>query len=187
MTQTKKHSSWVGNLIQGILMIVLAIVVFNNPQTVLSTIAIWLGIGVAGAGLIGIISWFNADKDQRSTMSILGSVVMLLVGLSMAFEIAITIKAITMIFGAFTAFLGLTMLLSSLNNRSEWSLWWVVSLLGLFTLITGIKAIFDSYSGSESISFIIGMAILLSGFGLIALALLKRKVVIAIKKKIGTK
>ena len=183
MKETKIISGWVGNLIQGILMIVLAFIIFNNPQTVLSAIALWLGIGVAIGGVIGIIIWYNADQEERNGLNVFGSIVMVLAGLAMAFKLAITIKAITMVFGALTVILGVLILTSSIKNRAIWSLWWVVAIFGLLTIVTGMKAFFDVMYGSESISLIIGLTILFSGIGLIALALLKRKVVNAIKSK----
>lgn len=183
MAKTVIITGWAGNLIQGLLMIVLAIVIFNNPQTVLSAIALWLGISIAIGGVIGLISWYNADKEHRSTLNIIGGVIMILAGLSMAFQLAITMKAITMVFGALTAFLGFIILVSSIRNKDGWSLWWVVLLLGILTIITGVKAFYDVIYGSESISFIIGLTLLFSGIGLVALALLKRKIVSMIKKK----
>jgi uncharacterized membrane protein HdeD (DUF308 family) len=166
-------------------MIILSIIIFNNPETVLSALAFWLGITVAIGGLAGLISWFETTKQERNMYSLIGSIVMLLAGLLMIFKLMATVKAITMLFGVLTTILGFVILSSSWKNKPNWSLWWLAAILGIFTLITGIKGVFDSYSGSESISNIIGLAVLFSGLGLIALAVLKRKVVTSVKEKIS--
>lgn len=183
MIKTLLFRGWVGTLIQGLLMIVLSIIIFNNPESVLSALSFWLGITITIGGLAGIIAWFSTQSHERSIYNIIGSIVMLLAGLMMIFKLAITVKAITMVFGLLTIILGLVILSSSLKNKSNWSMWWLVALLGVLTLITGLKSFFDSYSGSESISNIIGLAVLFAGIGLVALGFLKRKIVNKVKTK----
>ena len=110
MIKTILFRGWIGTLIQGLFMIVLSIIIFNNPETVLSALAFWLGITIAIGGLAGIVSWVNTPTEERSINSMIGSIVMLLAGLLMVFKLAVTIKAITMIFGLLTAILGLVLL-----------------------------------------------------------------------------
>ena len=52
---------WWVILLQGILMIVLSILIFNNPDSVLSAIAFYLGAIVIVSGIIGIIAWFTNE------------------------------------------------------------------------------------------------------------------------------
>jgi uncharacterized membrane protein HdeD (DUF308 family) len=99
-------------------------------------------------------------------------------------KMLVTIKAITVLFGLLTAILGWMVLSGSWNSRKKWSLWWIIALLGAFTLLAGIKSIMDVYAGAESISNLIGIAVLLSGIGLICFAFLKKKIGNAIKDKI---
>jgi len=177
--------SWKSTLVQGLIMIVLSIIIFNNPETVLATLAFWLGLSIALGGILGMVSYYGTEAENRSIYNIIGSVVMLLVGLIMILKITATVKAITMVFGMLTALLGLVILSSSFKNKAIWSLWWLVALLGFITLATGVKGFLDSYSGSKTISTIIGLASLFSGLGLIALSLLKRKLVHVIKDRVS--
>lgn len=176
--------NWWVLLIQGILLIGLSVVIFNNPDAILAAMALWLGATVLVTGLVGFISWFTNTDEERSISILLGSCVMIIIGLLMISKLLVTIKAITVLFGLLTAIVGWIVLSGSWNGRKQWSLWWVVALLGTFTLLAGIKSIMDLYAGAESISNLIGFAVLLSGIGLICFAFLKKRIADTIKNKI---
>ncbi len=184
MAKSILFRNWWVLLIQGILMIGLSVVIFKNPNAVLAAVALWLGVIVLVTGLVGFISWFSMANEERSISIMLGSCAMIIIGLLMITKMLITIKAITVLFGLLTAIVGWMVLSGSWNARKQWSLWWVVALLGVFTLITGIKSIFDVYAGAESISNLIGYAVLFSGIGLIFFSFLKRNLVNNIKNRI---
>ncbi|MBK6282139.1 MAG: DUF308 domain-containing protein [Draconibacterium sp.] len=86
----------VGDTIQGILMIVLSIIIFNNPDAVLATLAFWLGVIVILTGLAGIIAWLSNTKEKRDIFSLIGSVAVLIIGILMVTKTGITTKAITL-------------------------------------------------------------------------------------------
>jgi uncharacterized membrane protein HdeD (DUF308 family) len=174
---------WWVILLQGILMIVLSILIFNNPDSVLSAIAFYLGAIVIVSGIIGIVDWFTNEKEARELPMLFGSLAMLIIGILMISKMFVTIKAITLVFGLLAAILGLALISGGWNGRKEWSFWWVIALLGVGAFLIGVKSILDVNSGAENISTLIGTAVLLSGFGLISLAFLKRKIVTAIGKK----
>lgn len=176
--------NWWVLLIQGILLIGLSVVIYKNPDAVLAAVALWLGVIVLVSGLVGCISWFLNSYEERSIPIMLVSCAMIIIGLLMITKMLVTIKAITVLFGLLTAIVGWMVVSGSWNTRKQWSLWWVVALLGVFTLITGIKSIMDIYAGSESISNLIGFAVLLSGIGFIFFAFLKRNLVNNIKNRI---
>ncbi len=171
-------------LIQGIFMVGLSVVIFKNPEAVLAAIALWLGATVLVTGLVGFISWFNNTDEERSISIMLGSCAMIIMGILMITKMFVTIKAITVLFGLLTAIVGWIVLSGSWNSRKQWSLWWIIALLGAFTLLAGIKSIMDVYVGAESISNLVGIAVLLSGIGLICFAFLKKKIGKTIKDRI---
>lgn len=183
MAKSILFRNWWVLLIQGVLLTGLSILIFNNPTAVLETIALWLGISVLISGLVGFIAWFSVSKEERSISIMLGSCAMVIIGILMISKMLVTIKAITVLFGLLTAIVGWMVLWGSWNVRKQWSLWWVIALIGGLALLIGIKSIFDIQSGSESISNLIGYSVLLSGIGLIFFAFLKRNLVNNIKDK----
>ena len=164
-------------------MIVLSIIIFNNPDAVLSTLAFMLGVIVIATGLIGLIAWFVITKEKRDMFSLIGSSTVLIIGIIMVTNTGITMKAITLLFGLLVAAVGVILISGSWNERKKWSLWWIIASIGAIALILGIKSIFDVYSGAQSISIIIGISVLLSGIGLVILSFLKKKIMIVVDNK----
>jgi uncharacterized membrane protein HdeD (DUF308 family) len=166
-------------------MIVLSILIFNNPDAVLSAIAFWLGVIVLVSGFIGIIAWFTNEKESRDLPVLLASLVMLIIGILMISKMFVTIKAITLVFGLLATIVGLVLISGGWNERKVWPLWWVIALLGAGSLIIGIKSILDVNAGAENISTLIGTAVLLSGIGLIFLAFFKKRVVHKVRENVA--
>lgn len=183
MNRSALFRTWWVILIQGIIMIILSIIIFNNPTVVLAAMAFWLGITVIISALVGMAAYFSATKSERDIFTLLGSIASLIVGLLMISHILATIKAITLVFGLMAAIVGLVLIAGSWSARKQWSLWWVVALIGAFAFGTGVKSGLDIYSGVESISNLYGIAVLISGIGLIGFAFLKKKIVSAVKTK----
>jgi len=174
---------WWVVFIQGLLMIALSIIIFNNADAVLTAIAFWLGLVVILTGLIGVITYFASAVEQRDVFNLLGSGAIFITGILMASDIFITMKAITLVFGVLVSIVGVVLISGSWNSREKWSIWWAVALFGLIVIIMGIKSITDIYSGSESISTLIGISVLVSGIGLVFLAFLKKNVVSTLRNK----
>lgn len=173
---------WWVILFLGILMITLSIIIFNNPDAVLAAVAFWIGLVVAVTGLIGVIGYFVNPEDHRDFISLLWSGAVLIIGILMVSNMFITMKAITLVFGILVALVGMVLISGSWTGREKWSLWWIVALFGAGALILGMESIINLYSGAQSISTLIGISVLISGVGLIFLALLKRQIVLTSKK-----
>jgi uncharacterized membrane protein HdeD (DUF308 family) len=183
MIRSTLFRTWWVILIQGILTIILSIIIFNNPDAVLATMALYLGAVVIIAGIVGVIAYFSNSNEKKDIFTLLGSAAIVIIGILMISKLLVTIKAITLVFGLLVAVVGWVLITGSWSGRKQWSLWWIIALLGAGALITGIKSILNIYSGAESISNLIGIAVLISGIGLICLAILKKKIVSVIKQQ----
>ena len=65
--------NWWVLLLQGIFLIGLSVVIFNNQNAVLAAVALWLGVTVLVSGLVGFVSWFLNSKEERSISMMMGS------------------------------------------------------------------------------------------------------------------
>jgi hypothetical protein len=173
--------NWWVILLQGIFMIALSIIIFNNPGAVLTAVALWLGVVVIITGLIGVIAWVSTKSSERENMYLVGSIAIIVIGILMVTRVVATIKAITVVFGLMVAVVGLFLIGAGWQARRQWSSWWLVLLFGIVILFMGLKGLYDMYSGMQQVSNFTGIAVLVGGIGLIMLALVKRGLMKAIR------
>ena len=179
---------WWVLLIQGILLIILAIFIFNNPLDVLAGLSIWVGILVLIAGIAGIIGWLGAEKEEKESGSLLWSIVTLLFGIVLLSNLLATMKALTILFGVWLLLGGIHLIRSGLALRRE------TSSSGLFIIITGILAllvalatIFKIGTAAVTISILLGLQVLLIGLSLVIFSIAKKMLVGKIKDRVGSR
>jgi uncharacterized membrane protein HdeD (DUF308 family) len=96
---------WVG-MVQGIMLIILSIYIFNNPLNAMKGLSIWIGLLILFTGLVGIFSWMAADRDKRNT-SLLWSLLTIVFGIVMLMNLFTTTRIVEILFGLWMVFLGL--------------------------------------------------------------------------------
>ena len=178
---------WWVLLIQGILLIILAIFIFNNPLNVLAGLSIWVGILVLFAGIAGIFAWFSAEKAERESGSLLWSIVTILFGIVLLANLLATMKALTILFGVWLLIGGIHLIRSGLALRKE------TSSSGLLIIVTGILAvivalatIFKIGTGAVTISVLLGLQVLLIGIALVIFSIAKKMIAEKIKDRFGS-
>src|SRR5436190_773210 len=90
---------WWVILLQGVLLIILSLYIFSNPGIVLAGISLWFGFLLLVTGLVGVIAWLSADKEEREDMSLLWSSLTFALGLLVVFNLLAAMKILTVIFG----------------------------------------------------------------------------------------
>lgn len=185
MLQQLLRKWWV-ILLQGILLIILAIYIFNNPVEVLAGISFWFGLLVLAVGILGVIAWLAADKTEKESMSILWSIVTIGFGLLMLTHLLTTMKTITVIFGLWMLITGVLLTQSGISVKKENSLGWVLVVTGVFSILAAIMIIFNIGTGAVGISTLLGLQVLLTGIGLVILAFAKKVLVSNVKSKIAS-
>jgi uncharacterized membrane protein HdeD (DUF308 family) len=171
-------------LIQGILMIILSIYIFNNPVTVLAGISIWFGILVFAAGVLGIIAFFAADKAEKENTSLLWSIVTAAVGFFMLMNLIATMKTLTVIFGLWMLVTGFHLIQSGWSLKKDNSLGWLMVIAGILSMIVAVMIIFNIGTGAVGISTLLGLQVLLTGIALVILSFAKKAAVGVVKDKL---
>lgn len=110
MLQTMLKKWWL-ILVQGILMIILSIFIFNNADAVLAGISIWFGVIVLLTGVVGVISWLASTSSERETGSLIWSLLTGLFGVLMLMHLFATMKMLTIIFGIWMLLTGYNLFL----------------------------------------------------------------------------
>src|SRR5678815_3224001 len=93
-------------MIQGIVLIILSVYIFNNPLNAMKGLSIWIGLLILFTGLVGIFSWMAADRDKRNT-SLLWSLLTIVFGIVMLMNLFTSMRIVEIFFGLWMVFLGL--------------------------------------------------------------------------------
>ena len=175
---------WWVVLLQGILLVILSIYIFQNPVEVLAGISLWFGLLVLAAGLLGIIAWLAADKPEREGVSLFWSILTAAFGLLMLLHLLVTMKTLTVIFGLWMLVTGLLLVQSGWSLRSKNSFGWIMVIAGVLSAVAAVMMIFNVGTGAVGISTLFGLQVLLTGIVLVLLAFAKKVVANRVKDKI---
>jgi uncharacterized membrane protein HdeD (DUF308 family) len=162
---------WWVVLLQGILLIILSIYIFQNPVEVLAGISLWFGLLVLAAGVLGIIGWLAADKPAA-------------LGLLMLLHLLATMKTLTVIFGLWMLLTGLLLAQSGWSLKRENSFGWAMVIAGVLSAVAAVMMIFNVGTGAVGISTLFGLQVLLTGIVLVLLSFAKKVVTGRVKDKI---
>jgi uncharacterized membrane protein HdeD (DUF308 family) len=171
---------WWVILIQGILLMLLSIFIFNNPATVLAGISFWFGLIVILAGLAGIINWLVSTKLERESMSLFWSILTLIFGIVLLTHMLATMAALSMIFGWWVLMSGILLVKNGWSLKKENSTGWIMVIVGILSVLAAVVMIFNIGLGAIAISTVLGVQVLLTGISLIFLSLTKRIVKAAV-------
>jgi len=173
---------WWVVLLQGILLIILSICIFQNPVAVLTGISFWFGLVVLATGLLGII----ADKPERERMSLFWSILTAALGLLMLLHLFATMKILTVIFGLWMLVTGLSLTQSGWSLKGKNSFGWAMVIAGVLSAVAAVMIIFNIGTGAVGISTLLGLQVLLTGIALVLLSFAKKVVVGRVKGKIDS-
>ena len=177
---------WWITLLQGIILIVLAIYIFNHPAAVLTAISFGFGWMVLLAGIIGVIAWLGAEKPERENMSLAWSLLTVAFGLLLLLNLLATIATIAVFFGIWMLFTGVQLFQMGWSLKNDNSLGWVMVIAGALSIITGIMMIFNIGLAAIGISTVLGLQVLLAGIALVIFSLVKKNLVSKVKIKDDT-
>jgi uncharacterized membrane protein HdeD (DUF308 family) len=179
MAQSLFNKWWVV-LIQGILLIILSIFIFNNPAAVLAGISFWFGMIVLLAGLIGIINWAASTKQERKNMSLLWSVLTLLFGILLLTHLVATMATLSFIFGWWVLACGVLLITNGWSIKATNSAGWIMIVVGVLALLASIFMIFNIGLGAIAISTLLGWTVLLTGIALVVLSFVQKMVKVSV-------
>jgi len=165
---------WWVSLIQGIILIILSIYIFNNPLDALKGISVWIGLLILFTGLVGIISWMAADRDKREYSSLLWSFLTIVFGIVMLLNLFATTRIVEIFFGLWMVFLGLHFIEDGLVFKKHQSFRWVTVIAGVICIIAALVLIFDLGTGI-GVSLFIGVQILLAGIALVIVSFARKE------------
>ena len=175
---------WWVSLIQGIILIILSIYIFNNPLGALKGISVWIGLLILFTGLVGIISWMAGDRDKKEYSSLLWSFLTIVFGVVMLLNLFTATRIVEILFGLWMVFLGLHFIEDGLVFKKHQPFRWITVIAGVLCIIASAGLIFDLGTGI-GVSLFIGVQILLSGIALIFISFARKEMASRIMDRVS--
>lgn len=177
---------WWVTLIQGVLMIIIGIFIFENPAEVLSGISLWFGLLTTVTGLAGVLGYIVTKNGKNEMPSLVWSVVTTVFGLLILMNLFAAMKAIAIIFGIWVIINGASLLSLGWPIRKGHIAGWLLTVAGAISVVAGIMMIFNTAAGAKGIALLLGLHVIVAGIALILFALAKKVLAARLKTKVST-
>ena len=147
--------------ISGIIMILLALLIFSNPADALLTYALYIGLGMGLAGLFKIIQGFQAKGVVDGWgWIVFDGLMSLIVGFVLVAHPVLTAAMLPFIFGFWAAFYGFYLVIDSFSATGSIGM---KLLGGILTVIFGFGIMFNPLFMGMSIAIWVAIIILIVG------------------------
>ena len=153
--------NWYMLLIKGIIMILLAVLIFMSPGDALLTYVLWIGIGFSIAGVVRIIQGFQAKGVVEGWGSIaMEGVFDLVLGFILIAHPALTASILPFILGFWGAIYGFSLVISSFSEKENKGM---KLLAGILTTIFALIIMFNPLLMGMTLVIWVGIMILVAG------------------------
>ena len=152
------------SIISSILMIVMAILLMLKPTAILNTIITIFGLIILAQGIISLILYFIAGKEERAFSNalvegILFTVVSILILKNKEFMLSI----MPVIVGMWIIIKSIVKLQLSFNMKAMNEKSWILILISLITLLIGIIALINPFEIMVTVTILAGGMLLGTG------------------------
>lgn len=159
--EKKSSKNWYMFLLKGIILVVLSLFVFINPEGTLKAVAFYLGIGFFISGIILVIRGIPALKgEHKLNWNVLEGTIDLIIGfLLMVFPLAMA-SVFPVLIGLWAGFYSVLIIVDAVNNSENR----VMKLItGLIIFILAIVLIFKPLLLGLTAMIWLGILLLISG------------------------
>jgi uncharacterized membrane protein HdeD (DUF308 family) len=152
---------WYLVLIKGIIMVLLAILVFTSPAGTLLTYVLWVGIGVIITGIARIVQGISAKGVLENWGGVVFEGVMdIFLGYILMAHPGLTLTVLPIMIGFWAAFYGFNLIIDAFSGSENKGLKIV---FGLFILILANVIIFNPISFGLTLAIWLGFILLFAG------------------------
>jgi uncharacterized membrane protein HdeD (DUF308 family) len=152
---------WYMFLIKGIIMVILAVFVFFNPEDTLKAVAFYLGIGFFIAGIILVISGITERKAEKTwSYNLIEGIAILILGFLLVVAPLAMAAIIPVLIGIWAALYGFLIIIDAFKSTVSVALKLVA---GIIILLLAYVLIFKPLLLGLSIVIWLGILLLLAG------------------------
>ena len=152
---------WYLVLIKGIIMVLLAILLFNSPADTLLAYVLWLGIGFVISGIAIIVQGISAKGvlDNWGWI-VFGGVMDIFLGYILMAHPALTVSVLPIMIGFWAAFYGIFLIIDSFSGTGGGLL---KIIFGILILIIANTIIFNPVAFGLTLAIWLGVILLFAG------------------------
>lgn len=163
---------WLAALV-GVVTLGIGFIVLVNPIVSYLTAAVWLGVAIFVSGLIGLVlSISSSNVVVRRGWAIFASIVDIILGIILMFNLLFTISVLPIIFGVWILYRGATSLMHALDLRDlgvDDTGWIMVG--AILMIIIGIVVLWlPETLGVEAVILFLAIAFMSYGVSMVAYA-----------------
>ena len=166
-------SQWWLAAIVGIVAIGIGFIVLVNPIVSYLTAAVWLGVAIFVSGVMGVIlSIASKNIAVRRGWAIAASIIDILLGLMLMFNILFTVAILPLIFGIWLLYRGAVSLMQALDLRGlgvEDNGWIIFGAI-LMIIISFVVLWLPETIGVEAVILCMALAFMVYGVSMVAYA-----------------
>lgn len=166
-------SQWWLAAIVGIVAIGIGFIVLVNPIESYLTAAVWLGVAIFVSGVMGLIlSIASKNIAVRRGWAIAASIIDILLGLILMFNILFTVAILPLIFGIWLLYRGAISLMQALDLRGLGvdDTGWMIFGSVVMIVISFVVLWLPETLGAEAVILFMAMAFMIYGVSMIAYA-----------------
>ncbi|GGZ84188.1 HdeD family acid-resistance protein [Algibacter mikhailovii] len=164
---------WWLTLIRGIVLIILAILIFRHPLGALVGLAIYLSVSLLFIGITQVFMSFAVKDTQENwgwTLAV--GLIDIFIAFILLSNPAVTAATLPFIVGFWLIVAGVMNFVSAFQDKKEGvPYWWLGLIGGLFTIFIGFVLTNNLLAGTLAITYWIGFGVMLAGIVNIGLAI----------------
>lgn len=168
---------WWMILIKGIILVLLSFFVFKHPVESLMGLTMYIGFALSFTGIALIINSMSNRKTDDSWGWKLGEGILdIVIAITLLTNPVVTAAVFPFIIGFWMIFYGIMIFVGAFNaKKSGDSNWWINLISGIVTILLGYLISSNLLVGAFTITFWIGLGLLLFGIVNIAMAINVKK------------
>jgi uncharacterized membrane protein HdeD (DUF308 family) len=151
---------WYLTLIKGIIMVLLAVLLFTSPAETILAYIMWIGIGFIIAGIVIIVQGISAKGEQGWGWIVFGGVMDIFLGYILMAHPALTETVIPVMIGFWAAFYGVFLFIDAFSGTGGGLL---KIIFGILILIMANMIIFNPLAFGLTLSIWVGIILLFAG------------------------
>ena len=176
MSKSVLAKYWWTLVLRGIVAILFALLCLFWTKDILNLLVILFGVFILIEGLVSIFGAVNAAKEHNEWwIYVLRGLAGIILALMVFFWPEITAVILVYFIAIWAIVMGAIELFLSSKFVKEISMKWILTGIGVFSLVIGLIILFFPYTSLLTIVWVIGLFTLISGIGLIAFGLQVKK------------